>query len=132
MVEPPRRPQVLFFLILSGCSFPGFSSFSHIHAQISSLLNFFREILCRSLGLWFCESFSFFILCCTKFSWLSLPRFSALSFHLRESAGFPLDSLSLGCILETLSRQYTGTDVGLTLFLISQGALFFVACYPVC
>ena len=53
-------------------------------------------------------------LCILQLPWS--PQTFTLSFQPVQSADFPLAFLSLGCSLETLSRQYTSTNVGLFLF----------------
>lgn len=86
---------------------------SHLCANqyLAQFLERFSTDLWSSLSV----KVSLLVFCCIHSSCFGLSRLSVFS---TQGVSWlpPLDSLSLGCSLEILSRQYTGTNVGLFLF----------------
>lgn len=87
------EPWVPFSLILVGDSFPCLRYFYHTGALINVLLNLKVETVPFSGDCFLCDSF-FSLVCLMNFSCIGIPRHSALSLQLKDSAGpsvvFPL------------------------------------------
>lgn len=87
------------------------------------------RLLCRSLQ--FCLLVALFstLLSLGNSSPLGFPEFSALSLQLRESAQLHHGSLSLCCVLETLSRQQVETTMAFTSFASGLSGIIVLCCF---
>lgn len=105
-----------------GDSFPSIHYFYHTHALINALLNLKVDAVLFSGVCFLCDSF-FSLICLMNSSCIGVPRHSALSLQLRDSAGpslvFPLCS-----VIRKLSQdsKLEQQEISLPLFLISWGS----------